>query len=145
MMDGAVPARERLQDFTRNGTKVVPTFSAAEMQRRLDAIRAHMAANGVDAALFTSYHNINYYSDFLYCYFGRRYGLVVTHEASTSISAGIDGGQPARRTFGGNVTYTDWQKDNYFHAVRQLTGGVKRLGIEFDDAKIEKREVLTSL
>jgi creatinase len=129
--------RERLQDFTRNGEKVVPTFSTAEMERRLTAIRAHMAIAGVDAALFTSYHNICYYSDFLYCQFGRRYGLVVTHETSTSISAGIDGGQPARRTFGGNVTYTDWQKDNWFHAVRQLTGGVKRLCIEFDHVTID--------
>ena len=93
-MDGRVPPRERLQDFTRNGPKVVPTFSAAEMQRRLGAIRGHMAGAGVDAALLTSYHNICYYADFLYCQFGRRYGLVVDQEAATSISAGIDGGQP---------------------------------------------------
>ena len=136
--------RERLQDFTRNGPKVTPTFSVAEMQRRLDAIRGHMAKAGIDAALFTSYHCINYYSDFLFCYFGRRYGLVVTHDASTSISAGIDGGQPARRTFGGNVTYTDWQKDNYFHAIRTLTGGVKRLGIEFDHINIDTLNLLKS-
>ena len=141
-MNSPVLERERLQDFTKNGPKVTPTFSAAEMQRRLDAIRAHMAKAGVDAALFTSYHCINYYSDFLYCYFGRRYGLVVTHEASTSISAGIDGGQPWRRTFGNNVTYTDWQKDNYFHAVRTLTGGVKRLGIEFDHINIDTLNLL---
>jgi len=108
------------------------------MTRRLEAIRAHMAATGVDAALFTSYHNIAYYSDFLYCQFGRRYGLVVDHALATSVSAGIDGGQPWRRTFGGrNITYTDWQKDNYFHAVRQLTSGVKRLGIEFDHVNID--------
>ena len=143
-MDGRVLPRERLQDFTRNGPKVVPTFSAAEMQRRLGAIRADMAANGVDAALLTSYHSICYYSDFLYCQFGRRYGLVVSQDAATSISAGIDGGQPARRTFGGNVTYTDWQKDNYFHAVRQLTGGVKRLGIEFDHITIDTLRLLES-
>ena len=129
--------RPRLQDFTGNGEKVVPTFSATEMERRLTAIRQHMAQADVDAALFTSYHNICYYSDFLYCFFGRRYGLVVDQENSTSISAGIDGGQPWRRTFGGNVTYTDWQKDNYFHAVRQLTGGVKRLGIEFDHINLD--------
>ena len=141
-MTSLVLERERLQDFTKNGPKVQPTFSAAEMQRRLDAIRAYMAEAGIDAALFTSYHCINYYSDFLYCYFGRRYGLVVTHDASTSISAGIDGGQPARRTFGGNVTYTDWQKDNYFHAVRTLTGGVKRLGIEFDHINIDTLNLL---
>jgi creatinase len=134
--------RERLQDFTNNGAKVTPTFSTNEMTRRLTAIRKHMADNNIDAALFTSYHNICYYSDFLYCYFGRRYGLVVDQERSTSISAGIDGGQPWRRTFGGNVTYTDWQKDNYFHAVRQLTGGVRRLGIEFDHISIDTLNLL---
>ncbi len=136
--------RERFQDYTKNGEKVKPTFSAAEMQRRQDSIRGHMAQAGIDAALFTSYHNINYYGDFLYCYFGRRYGLVIDHTIATSISAGIDGGQPARRTFGGNVTYTDWQKDNYFHAVRALTGGVKRLGIEFDHINIDTLNLLKS-
>ncbi len=95
--------RERFQDYTNNGEKAKPTFSASEMQRRLDSIRQHMAGAQVDAALFTSYHSINYYSDFLFCQFGRRYGLVVTSDNSTSISAGIDGGQPWRRTFGNNV------------------------------------------
>ncbi len=135
--------RERLQDYTGNGQPVAPTFTAPEMRRRLDAIRAHMAASDIDAALFTSYHCINYYSDFLYCQFGRRYGLLVDHDISTSISAGIDGGQPWRRTFGGkNVTYTDWRRDNYFHAIRGLTGGVKRLGIEFDHITIDTLALL---
>ena len=135
--------RERLQNYVGNGTPVAPTFSAPEMQRRLDAIRKVMAAQGIDAALFTSYHCINYYSDFLFCQFGRRYGFLVDHSVATSISAGIDGGQPWRRTFGGrNVTYTDWQKDNYFHAIRQLTGGVKRLGIEFDHITIDTLNLL---
>ena len=116
--------RERLQSFEGNGPKVQPTFSAAEMQRRQDAIRAYMAAQGIDAALFTSYHGINYYSDFLYCQFGRRYGFLIDHDKATSISAGIDGGQPWRRTFGNNVTYTDWQKDNYFHAVLEAVKSV---------------------
>lgn len=136
--------RERLQDFTNNGVKVQSTFSAQEMTRRLTAIRGYMAVNNIDAVLFTSYHNICYYSDFMYCYFGRRYGLVVDHNKSTSISAGIDGGQPWRRTFGGNMTYTDWQKDNYFYAVRQLVGGVKRLGIEFDHINIDTLNLLQS-
>jgi len=135
--------RERLQDYTGNGEPATPTFSDAEMRRRLGAIRAHMAATDVDAALFTSYHCINYYSDFLYCQFGRRYGLLVDHDISTSISAGIDGGQPWRRTHGSsNVTYTDWRKDNYFHAIRGLTGGVKRLGIEFDHVNIDTLNLL---
>lgn len=134
--------RERFQDYTGNGARVKPTFSAAEMERRQDAIRAHMAEAGIDAALFTSYHNINYYADFLYCQFGRRYGFVVTHDGATSVSAGIDGGQPWRRTFGGNVTYTDWSRDNYFHAVRQLVGGAKRIGIEFDHVNIDLLNLL---
>ena len=137
--------RERLQNYVGNGEKAVPTFSDAEMQRRLDDIRGYMAKENIDAALFTSYHCINYYSDFLFCYFGRRYGFLVDHTIATSISAGIDGGQPWRRTFGGrNVTYTDWQKDNYFHAIRGLTGGVKRLGIEFDHINIDTLNLLKS-
>ncbi|WP_420838901.1 aminopeptidase P family protein [Aliiroseovarius sediminis] len=115
------------------------------MQRRLDAIRAYMKDANIDAALFTSYHCVNYYSDFLYCQFGRRYGFLVDHDIATSISAGIDGGQPWRRTFGGrNITYTDWQKDNYFHAIRQLAGGAKRLGIEFDHVNIDLLNLLKS-
>ncbi len=129
--------RETFQDYTSNGQKAAPTFSAAEMQRRTDAIRTHMVATQIDAALFTSYHNINYYADFMHCYFGRNYGLVIDHTSATSISAGIDGGQPWRRTFGHNVTYTDWDKANYFRAVENLTGGVKRLGIEFDTVSID--------
>lgn len=135
--------RERFQNYANNGDKAASTFSNGEMQRRLDAIRAYMASVGVDAALFTSYHGINYYCDFLFCQFGRRYGLLVDHDLATSISAGIDGGQPWRRTYGGkNITYTDWQKDNFFQAVRQLTGGVKRLGLEFDHVTIETLNAL---
>lgn len=136
--------RERFQNFTNNGDKAKPTFSAAEMQRRHDAIRQHMAENSIDAALFTSYHCINYYSDFLYCYFGRRYGFVVTADKATSISAGIDGGQPWRRTFGDNVTYTDWSRENYFHAVRKLVGSAGRIGIEFDHVNIDLLNLLKS-
>ncbi|MTH34367.1 M24 family metallopeptidase [Paracoccus limosus] len=129
--------RERLQDFAGNGEKAQGTFSDAEMRRRQDAIRRHMADVGIDAALFTSYHNITYYADFLYCQFGRRYGLVLDHQRATSISAGIDGGRPWRRTFGGNLVYTDWHRDNYFHALRQLAGTARRIGIEFDHVTIE--------
>ena len=129
--------RERLQDFAGNGDKAKCTFSAGEMRRRLDANRRHMADNNDEAALFTSYHNINYYADFMYCQFGRRYGFFVDQDNATSISAGIDGGQPWRRTHGGNLTYTDWQKDNYFHAIRQIIGGARRIGIEFDHVNID--------
>ncbi len=131
-----------LQSFANNGPKARATFSAAEMQRRQDAIRRYMCEQNIDAALFSSYHNICYYSDFMYCYFGRNYGLVIDQQNVTSISAGIDGGQPWRRTSGSNITYTDWQKDNFFKAVQELTGSVKRLGIEFDHCNLDQLQRL---
>ena len=121
----------------QNGEKVRPTFSADEMNRRLAALRTHMAEKQIDACLFTSYHNINYFSDFLYCSFGRNYGLVVTQESQTTISANIDAGQPWRRTFGDNLVYTDWHRDNYFVAVKQLIQDGWRVGIEFDHISVE--------
>jgi creatinase len=120
-----------------NGKKAVPTFSPAEMDRRLKKLRDHMAAEDIQAVLFTSIHNINYYSDFLYCAFGRPYGLVVTQKNSTSISANIDGGQPWRRTYGENIVYTDWQRDNYFRAVKQLIPNKGNVGVEFDHINLE--------
>ena len=125
-----------------NGDKAFSPFSDAEMTRRQDDVRGWMAQNDVDAALFTSFHCINYYSGWLYCYFGRKYGMVITQDNATTVSAGIDGGQPWRRSFGDNITYTDWRRDNYFRAVRQLTPGVKRLGIEFDHVSLDFRRQL---
>ena len=120
-----------------NGERVRPTFSASEMNRRLGALRAHMAERQIDACLYTSIHNIHYFSDFLYCSFGRLYGLVVTQEGQTTISANIDGGQPWRRTFGDSVAYTDWHRDNYFVAVKRLIPDGSRIGIEFDRITVE--------
>ncbi len=131
-----------LQSFAGNGNKAKPTFSAAEMLRRQTDIRVYMAAQDINAALFSSYHNICYYSDFMYCYFGRNYGLVIDQHTVTSISAGIDGGQPWRRTSGNNITYTDWQKDNFFKAVKELTKGAKRIGIEFDHCNLDQLQRL---
>lgn len=129
-----------------NGEKEYSPFSGAEMSRRQNDVRRWMSENDVDACLFTSYHCINYYSGFLYCYFGRKYGFVLDHDNATSVSAGIDGGQPWRRTFGDNVTYTDWRKDNFFFAVQGLTKGVKRLGIEFDHVSLDyKRQIEEAL
>ncbi|HYM98456.1 MAG TPA: aminopeptidase P family N-terminal domain-containing protein [Aestuariivirgaceae bacterium] len=125
-------SRPRLVDYRDNGKKLQAAFSAAEMQRRQDAIRGYLAENIIDAALFTSYHNICYLSGFLYCSFGRRYGFLVDSEKATTISSAIDGGQPWRRGANDNIAYTDWQRDNFFHAIRALTKGIRRLAIEFD-------------
>ena len=125
-----------------NGERATPIFSAAEMDRRLDRLRATMAAADIDAALFTSYHNINYFSGFLYCSFGRPYGLVVTQNEATTISANIDGGQPYRRGTGGNLVYTDWQRDNYFEAVKRLIDDRGRVGIEADHLTLQSNDQL---
>ncbi|MFD1361905.1 M24 family metallopeptidase [Lentibacillus salinarum] len=123
----------------KNGEKVTPTFSKEEMERRNRILRQNMAEMGIDAVLFTSYHNINYYSDFLYTAFGRSYALVVTQEKHITVSANIDGGQPWRRSFDDNIVYTDWHKDNFLYAVQEVLSGtaVNRLGIENDNLTLE--------
>ncbi len=126
----------------RNGKKAVGTFSDAEMDRRMLGLRQFMAETGIDVALMTSFHNINYYSDFMYCAFGRHYGLVVSQEKQTTISANIDGGQPGRRAYGDNLVYTDWQKDNFFHAVKELVPVGAVIGIECDDVSVTVLEKL---
>ena len=131
----------RLQTM-HNGEKAQGTFSAAEMQRRQDALRRALEEIKLDAAVLTSYHNINYFADFLYCHFGRKYAFVVTPQRAVSISAGIDAGQPWRRTFGDNITYTDWRKDNYYYALQQELKGAKRVGIEFDHVSLDTHKQL---
>ena len=126
----------------QNGRKQAPIFSAAEMENRLDKLRTQMAAEDIDAVFFTSIHNINYYNHFVYCSFGRPYGLVVTHNKLKSITANIDGGQPWRRGFGENVIFTDWEKDNYFKAVQQEVTNSGRVGIEYDHINLENLKKL---
>ncbi|QYX57269.1 M24 family metallopeptidase [Roseovarius sp. SCSIO 43702] len=125
-----------------NGEKEYSPFSETEMARRQNQLRSWMEKNDVDASLFTSCHCINYYSGWLYCHFGRKYGMVIDRDSATTISAGIDGGQPWRRCFGNNITYTDWRRDNFHRAVQQLTGGARRVGIEFDHVSLEDRRTL---
>ncbi len=126
----------------RNGEKAASVFSAGELARRQDALRGLMAEYAVDACLLTSIHNVNYFSGFLYCSFGRPYGLMVTPERVTSVSAKIDGGQPWRRTFGDNLVYTDWQQDNFLRAVQQLMPDSGRVGIEYDHVTLERYDKL---
>ena len=115
-----------------NGEKAPLQFAGAEYEARLTGLRARMEALGCEAAVFTSMHNVSYYSGFTYCAFGRPYALVVTPETSVTISAGIDAGQPWRRCYGDNITYTDWQRDNVWRAILSVTGPGKRIGFESD-------------
>ena len=121
----------------QNGEKQASIFSAAEMENRLAGLRSLMEIENVDAVFFTSIHNINYYNHFVYCSFGRPYGLVVTHDKLKSITANIDGGQPWRRGFGDNIIFTDWERDNYFRAAKQEMQGKVRIGVEYDHINLE--------
>ena len=125
------------------GDRVLP-FAAEEYDARLDGLRELMEMQGVDACVFTSMHSIAYYSGFLYCSFGRPYGLVVTQTQSVTISAGIDAGQPWRRCHGDNITYTDWARDNYWRAVLSVTGEGKVIGCEADHLTLVQSEKLNA-
>ena len=123
------------------GDRILP-FAAEEYDARLKGLRARMAEAGVEACVFTSMHNIAYYSGFLYCAFGRPYGLVVTESESVTISAGIDAAQPWRRCHGDNITYTDWQRDNYWRAILSVTGTGRVIGYEGDHLSLLQSEKL---
>lgn len=123
---------ERPQQYKfHQGDRVLP-FAASEYDQRLGGLRTIMDAMGVEAVVLTSMHNIAYYSGFLYCSFGRPYALVVTATQDVTISAGIDAGQPWRRSHGDNITYTDWQRDNYWRAILSVTGPGRVIGYEGD-------------
>ncbi|MCV2871809.1 aminopeptidase P family protein [Defluviimonas sp. WL0050] len=135
---------ERPQQYRfHQGTKVLP-FAASEYDQRLGGLRAIMDAQGVDAVVLTSMHNIAYYSGFLYCSFGRPYALVVTATEDVTISAGIDAAQPWRRSHGDNITYTDWQRDNYWRAILSVTGAGKVIGYEADHLTLLQSDKLKS-
>ncbi|MBT9244710.1 aminopeptidase P family protein [Gemmobacter fulvus] len=125
------------------GDRVLP-FAASEYETRLAGLRQIMQDNGVEACVFTSMHNIAYYSGFLYCSFGRPYALVVTPGESVTISAGIDAAQPWRRCHGDAITYTDWQRDNYWRAILSVTGTGKVIGCEADHLTMLQSEKLTA-
>ena len=131
-------------DFYRfhNGEKAPLQFSDAEYESRLSKLRKTMSDVGVEAAVFSSMHNISYYSGFTYCAFGRPYALVVTPQTSVTISAGIDAGQPWRRCFGDNITYTDWQRDNYWRAIEHVAGKGKCIGYESDHLSLLQKAKL---
>ena len=135
-------ARPQFYRF-HQGAEILP-FAPSEYEARLAGLRLIMAQRDIHAAVFTSMHNIAYYSGFLYCSFGRPYGLVVTQTDSVTISAGIDAGQPWRRCHGDNITYTDWERDNYWRAILSVTGTAKHIGYEADHLTLVQYEKLKS-
>lgn len=127
-----------------NGEKAALQFDEAEYVARVAGLRALMAARGVHAAVLTSMHNVSYYSGFTYCAFGRPYAVVVTETDCVTISAGIDAGQPWRRSFSDNITYTDWQRDNYWRAIASVTSTGAVIGFESDHLTFLQQSKLNS-
>lgn len=125
-----------------NGDRAPLPFADTEYQARLNGLRAAMDQLGVGACVLTSMQNIAYYSGFLYCAFGRPYALVVTETEAVTISAGIDAGQPWRRGFCDNLTYTDWARDNFWRAVGAVAGTAQVLGYEGDHLTLTQRDRL---
>ena len=132
-------ARPEMYRF-HNGEKATLPFAEVEYAARLKTLRKTLDEMGVGAAVFTSMHGIAYYSGFLYCSFGRPYGLVVTPGDCVTISAGIDAGQPWRRCYGDNLTYTDWQRDNFWRAVKSVAGEGRVIGYEGDHLTLTMRD-----
>ncbi len=133
--------RPQFHEF-HNGSKAPLPFSTAEYADRLAGLRAIMRDNDISVALLTSMHAVAYYSGFLYCAFGRPYGLVVTPDRAVVISAGIDGGQPWRRSAHEALTYTDWERNNYWRAVRHVAGEGRAVGIEGDHLTLSQRDLM---
>jgi creatinase len=123
-----------------NGQKAALPFDAAEYEDRLAGLRDIMELHSLDAVVLTSMHNVAYYSGFLYCSFGRPYACVVTKTDCVTVSAGIDAGQPWRRSHADNITYTDWTRDNYWRVVTGIIGTGKAVGCEADHLTLLQAE-----
>ena len=58
-------------------------------------------------------------------------GYVVVFIASKSVF----------RSYGSNIVYTDWQRDNYFVAVKEALGNIQgRIGVEFDHLSLDNHK-----
>ena len=69
--------------------------------------------------------------------------MVVTKDDTVTVTANIDAGMPWRRSYGENIVYTDWRRDNYIFGIQEAlrTRGisVRRLGVEDDSLPLDNR------
>lgn len=138
---------QRLKSL-ENGVKTGLTFTHDEFARRLTGLRSIMENMELDAVVLTSYHGIKYYSDFLFTSFGRSYALVVTANDTVTVTANIDAGMPWRTSFGDNIVYTDWQRDNFVHAIHEVLRERRirptRVGVEDDALTVHGRTAIAA-
>jgi len=62
-----------------------------------------------------------------------------------SIGAGIAAGEPWRRCCGDNIVYTDWELNNFWRTVAQLTGANCALGYEADHLTVASGDMLRNM
>lgn len=140
------PNSSSRQDFfsLQNGEKAPLPFSEKEYSKRLAGLRRVMQQMDLSSCVLTSMQAVAYYTGFLYCSFGRPYACVVNQDRCVTVSANIDGGQPWRRSYGDNLVYTDWQRDNFLRAILSLIGKEDRVGIEGDHLTIAMHDKLAA-
>lgn len=126
-----------------NGEKPPLQFAQSEYDARLNGLRKIMTDKGLEAVVLTSMHCVSYYTGFTYCSFGRPYACVVTHDRAFTVSAGIDGGQPARQSATDNVIYSDWKRDNFWRAVKNCVGNAGAIGMEGDHLTMVQQAKMT--
>lgn len=136
------PIRPAMHQNHNAGRKEALPFADEEYHNRLAGLRDIMELHSLDAIVLTSMQNVAYYAGFIYCPFGRPYACVVTPTDCVTIGAGIDGGQPWRRSIGNSLTYTDWARDNFWRAVASVTGEGKSIGCEADHLTLDWSEKL---
>ena len=65
-------------------------------------------------------------------------------DSSVTVTANIDAGMPWRTSYGENIVYTDWQRDNYYfalqEALRQRGVTARRIGVEDDALPVLNRQ-----
>ena len=139
-----LPTANRPRFFCADVANPVLPFDRFEYERRIANARNVLAQCDCDALVLTSMHGVCYHTGFLYCSFGRPYATVVTADRIATVSANIDAAQPARRSVGENLVYTDWNRDNFEHAVASLAGFARRVGIEGDHLTLSLRDRLAN-
>ena len=50
--------------------------------------------------------------------------------------------KPWRRCHADNITYTDWQRNNYWRAILSVTGPNKAIGYEGDHISVAQKALL---
>ena len=109
----------RQSDRCRQIDKIL-AFTEAEYEADLTDLRKIIADRSSDACILTSTHNVSYHSGFLYCAFGRLYGLIVNQTNNITLSARIYAAQPLRRCYGDNIVHNDWQRNNYWKVPKSI-------------------------